>query len=651
MTEPLPSNLVSSRKFAGYEFDQRYFVHTAKNNITSFGHVIAEAVSNADEAISKRNRALGEPDRGSIRVTYDPDSHVLTITDDGVGLSSTELLNRLRRVGETSTSDTRRAFFHRGIREAFMAMGLSTVDSVAVMGREAVYNRAVFDPLLGMAQEVIDQPVTDDVRRSTGIPDTGTRVTIPLGRLAQPRPQQFTFPKLMEQIESCVQIRAVLQDQDRDVTFQFADATPRRARFRYPQGEDLISERTITIAGLTGTFWARLSEESLGGLGRQSRRYGILIRGQRAAYEVSLGTKLQLAPVHRQLFGELRLDGIEDEQRRADLQADEEAQLIYKADRSGLNHDHPIVAAIDTHLDEVLGPILGAVTSRQRTKTVSENVKRQLNQLAKLINDAVGLENFGHTKTSAGHVEQDVTEGTDGPTPPDSEAIPERDVDGLEFSYARVFIRAGKARSVRVWVNATDIPPGTPISVQTDRAPALRAANLSAEVVPQPDISGISQLTLTIVTNEREGRGEVTVLAGGYAATLPIHARFPRATGFIRDIVPVDQDWESGAALYDPQTGLVKVFVGRPEFIELARLANHEKQAEWQHTPYKLLVVESVREAALRTAAERLAEIAYDELSVEERQDRDAFDHLVTTEYQALDYRLRSLLINAFVLS
>jgi hypothetical protein len=60
-------------------------------------------------------------------------------------------------------------------------------------------------------------------------------------------------------------------------------------------------------------------------------------------------------------------------------------------------------------------------------------------------------------------------------------------------------------------------------------------------------------------------------------------------------------------------------------------------------------MVESVREAALRPAAERRAEVEWDDLPAEERHDKNAFHELVVTEFNELDYRLRAALLKAFV--
>ena len=77
------------------EYDPRYYIQTAKNNITSLGHVIAEAVSNADEAISRRAKFDKIDDAGTITIIFDPETTDLTVIDDGIGMTSGEIDLRL----------------------------------------------------------------------------------------------------------------------------------------------------------------------------------------------------------------------------------------------------------------------------------------------------------------------------------------------------------------------------------------------------------------------------------------------------------------------------------------------------------------------------------------------------------------------------
>lgn len=635
-----------------YEFDPRYYIHTAKNNITSFGHVIAEIVSNSDEAITKRAKRDSDTDQGTIHIHYEPASMDLVVVDDGIGMATAEMRKRLKKVGAEAMEEARRAFFHRGVREVFIAMGKSVVESVALKDGAAVYTKAVFHPTDGMKIVESDQVVTPELREKTGIAGTGTRLTIPLRPLASTKPSQFTFPRLSEQVENCVQVRPVLMDPNREILFEFGDAPARPIRFSYPKGDALVEQTEVEIDGMRGTLWASATDEPIkgGGLSRQTRRYGILVRGERAAYEVSLGTKLQGYASHKQLFGELRLDGIEEAQREADDAADEEAQLIYKADRSGLNPDHPLVESIYAFLDEKLGPLLAGLETKERKKKIGADVQRQLLELARLINDAVKLEDFGDIDSPGGKPKKDTPKKDGGEPPEPPEKHPPIVEDGIAFAHSRIFMPAGKERTVKVWFDTAKIPVGSAVEIESDPDGAVRSAKLSAQAVPEPPEHGIAELSLALKADEAEGRHEVVVRAAGYEATLIVYVRYPRATGFIRDIVPVEEDWESGAAVYDPQTGRVKVYVGRPEFVNLAGHAKKEKVDDpFKYLPYRTLMVESVREASLRTAAERRAEVLFDELPQEERQEQDALSNLILYEYQALDYKLRRLLVEAFV--
>ena len=79
------------------------------------------------------------------------------------------------------------------------------------------------------------------------------------------------------------------------------------------------------------------------------------------------------------------------------------------------------------------------------------------------------------------------------------------------------------------------------------------------------------------MADEVEGRHEVEIRAGGYAATLPVLCPLPARERIHPGHRPGGGGLGVGRALYDPQTGRVKVYIGRPEFVELARRAQREK--------------------------------------------------------------------------
>lgn len=633
------------------EYDPRYYIQSAKSSVSSVGHIIAEAFSNSDEAISRRAERDGTGDAGTIRVTYDPDSMLMRITDDGAGMSADEMKERLRTVGAAALEGAKRGFFHRGIRDVFMAMGTSTVESIGLQDGEFVYSRVSFEPRRGMALIERNVAVTDEIRASLRLERTGTVVTIPMKRLAGQKPKLFEFGTLKSQIENCVQVRPVHADDDREILFEYGDSPAKRLHFTYPKGDELVPVTNVTVSGHSGTLWAAVADKPMtGGFGNSklTRRYGILIRGERAAYEVSTGEKLRTNPVMQRVYGELRLDGIEALQREADREANDEAQLIYKADRSGLNPDHELVEAIYAFIDDTLAPLVAELEAKAEKKEITPDMRRQLNKLAQIINKAVESAPFGGLDDPGGKTTPEPGEGPDV-TPPPPPPPKAREVEDMEFAYEKIFIRAGQSRTVKLYFNTERIPTGTSIELVSENDEIVREVKLASEV-PHANEDAVASVDVTIVAHSAEGRHEVEVRAGGDAATLPVHVRFPRASGFISQIVFDERDWPSGSALYDPATGRVTVFIGRPEFRSAALRAKRDSAKDaMKHPLYRELVVESIREAALRPAAQRKAEVEWDDLPYEERQERDAFLNLVLTEYYALDYQLRAALLDAFL--
>ncbi|HWN72174.1 MAG TPA: hypothetical protein VNN15_00030, partial [Solirubrobacterales bacterium] len=346
-------------KLEDLEFSPRYFTETAKSAIESAIQVLEEAISNEDEAIRERAERDQEPNQGRILVAYEPQDKVLTVTGDGTGMTAERMRSRLRRVGATPEEGAKRSYFNRGIRDVFLAMGGGTASSIGISedGRE-VLSKAIFvfeDGSLKMGMEIVDAEVSEAERAGLGLSGTGTMVTIPVRRLANSKPRQFEFGPLSQAIRDCVGLRPVLADPDREVILKYGSSPPRPLVFSYPEAEDLIVAKGVEVAGFPGTLWAKLTEQPLKrARSRRAAVAGILIRGERAAYEVSTGKALSTYPAMARVVGELRLDGIEDLQR----EADDDSQLVYKTDRSGLNAEHPVVEAAYELIDEELKPLI-----------------------------------------------------------------------------------------------------------------------------------------------------------------------------------------------------------------------------------------------------------------------------------------------------
>jgi hypothetical protein len=642
-------------QYEALEFSERYYIQTAKSAIESLAHIVEEIGSNEDEAITRRAKRDGTADRGKIVFAYDPDLMELAVTGDGDGMLAATMRSRLRRVGEGPQTEARRGFFHRGVREVFLAMGGGEIITIGrTESGDELLSRAIFDPRRGMAILEEDRPVTHEDRGTLGLSSTGSRVIVPLRRFATKKPRQYEFGHVESQITNCVGLRPVLTDPDREVLLMYGREPARTLSFDYPEGEDLVVRKEVQVGGHAATLWAKVAEKPIkGATSRRTRRNGILIRGERAAYEVTLGDILRSNPAMSRVFGELQIDAIEALQREADQAADDESQLIYKTDRSGLNPEHPFVEAIHQYIDDTLGPLVAGLDAGETKKQVSPDMRRQLQKLAREINQALKEADLGDIHDVDGVTRpgsEDDTKQEQEPPKGGQAPAPRYVEDGIGFAYERIFIEAGRTRAADVWIDIGKVAVGSVLSVMSGSDEIVAAATLSRLDVPEPAEDGIARVRLTIRAGNIEGRHEVVVAGGGYSAALPVHVRFPRASGFISQIVPDPIDWEAGSAWWDPATGVVRVFTERPEFKDAAARAKREKQDDaWKHPMYRQLVVESVREAALWPAAARRAEIEWDELPMDERQDTNGFYRLVQTEFQELDYLLRSKLLKVFI--
>lgn len=634
------------------EYEGRYFTESAKSAIESAIQIVEEAISNEDEAIRERAERDGGPNEGAIVVAYEPDLKELTVTGNGLGMTSDHMRKRLRTVGGDPEAGAKRSYFNRGIRDVFLAMGGGGVTSIGKNAAgEEVLSICTFliddGGKMVMRTDVSDALPTDEDRERLGLDKTGTQVRVPVRRLEKNRPKQFRFSELERQIRDCVGLRPVMADPARQITLAYANTPPRRLQFEYPEAEDLIAEKDVEVAGVRGTLWAKLAPNAI----KQARNRrawisGILIRGERSAYEIARDSRLAKFPAMERVIGELRLDGIEELQR----EADEDAQLLYKTDRSGLNVEHPVVEAAYDLLVAELEPLIADLDANRPEPKTSADVRRDLQKLAREINSVIDGAIAVGPEDSEAEPSDDPDSESGEPVPDGPDEPPDRELEQpIDFPVSYAMAYAGETKSVKVWFASDRIPPGSGVEVTSVPNECVSAATLSAETVPPPDADGVAELSIRITGGSSEGRYELRVRSGEHEAMLPVHVRFRRASGFISNIVLADEDWPSGSAIWDPSSGVVSVKVGRPEFRQIAlRAAQNGHKDPFKDPLYRQLVVESVREAALWEAAKQKAEVEWDELPAEDRRDGRTFQRETQFIFQEFDYKLRAKLHKAF---
>ena len=158
-------------------------------------------------------------------------------------------------------------------------------------------------------------------------------------------------------------------------------------------------------------------------------------------------------------------------------------------------------------------------------------------------------------------------------------------------------------------IDPAQIPPGTPVTVTADAG--LRLKFWGEPVVPEPNRGGWARLTGTLrarVSVEPGARLTVIAEAAGHSAELEVLIVRHRASGWVSEIARKDED-ALIEAHFDPESGIVTVYEGRPEFKALeraARRAGLKPARVREYLPYRMLEVEAAANAVYQWAAEQI---------------------------------------------
>jgi hypothetical protein len=335
-------------------------------------------------------------------------------------------------------------------------------------------------------------------------------------------------------------------------------------------------------------------------------------------------------------------------------------EVVVKVDRSGLNEHHPIVRRLYEATSRILKPVIAAEERRAGAHVVKAGRAvqardavglRALNDVLRTAFDAPGSAGFtrGASPSSAapvepaGEVERPAGEPDHGSAKPHAP-----DLAPMRFKQSPVRLHPGEQRGVSLVVDASQIPPGTPIAVAADAGLRL---SLPDAVVPEPTRGGWSRLTGTLrarVSVEPGSRLTVMAEGGAFAAELDVLIVRHRTGGWVREIARKDED-AAIEAHFDAESGVVTVFEGRPEFKALeraARRAGFSKARVREYLPYRMLEVEVAANTVYHWAAEQ---IVVRRLGGEMRGDGEAYAAALRLETQELRRRAHEKLMRAFL--
>jgi hypothetical protein len=136
--------------------------------------------------------------------------------------------------------------------------------------------------------------------------------------------------------------------------------------------------------------------------------------------------------------------------------------------------------------------------------------------------------------------------------------------------------------------------------------------------------------------------------AAGQMAELEVLIVRHRTSGWVSEIARKDED-ALIEAHFDPESGIVTVYEGRPEFKTLeraARRAGFKTARVREYLPYRMLEVEAAANAVYHWAAEQ---IVARRLAGELRNDPVEYAHALRHETQSLRHRAHERLMRAFL--
>lgn len=652
----------------------RYFRENFAQGGVDLAQVIAEVVTNADAAIAATGR-----EHGSIRLRVgppDPDfrerwrsklrgerfpvlldwRYEVCCTDDGEGIDARAVDRRLGALGVKPEQSGQRGLFGRGLRDVWMAQGGGRIQGIR--GGRAVetwfFPGAADEPYAYVHE--LDGEATPALRRELGVDVNGTRVTVPLGLERLP-----VSGRLRALVANLVQLRPILQDPGREVWLELPGEPLQLIAYSPPELDEerpvLFDGEVNVRAGVTARIVVRRAAQPIPlGPSRATRRGGLVVRSGRAAHEATL-VGLEGHPGARHLFGEVWCEAIESLQRRA-LDAPR-PQVVVKVDRSGLNDGHAFVKRLHAAIESVLRPIVereqrraGAhlVSAGRAVKARDEVGLRALNDALRSAFDAPGAAGFLRGTSPAPGPPLDAIERAASGSPPGLPAGAQPALAGaMRFKQSPVRLHPGEQRGVSLLFDPERIAPGTPLAVAADAGLTL---GLWTQVVPEPGARGWARVSGTLrarATAEPGSRLAVLVEAGAHTAELEVVVVRHRAGGWVRQIDRKDEDNPNAEAEFDPETGTVTVYEGRPEFRALERAARRSglpRRRVPEYLPFRMLEVEVAANAVYSWAAERKLEGL---LSDERPVDGGEYARAVRHEIQSLRRSFHEKLMRAFL--
>ena len=535
----------------------RIIQQMAMGTIRSVVDAVVELVTNSDDSYRKLEE--GGEIKGEIHIFVyrlkGGRCKELRVWDFAQGMTRDGLEKALEFAGETSGFEEGRSvrgLFGRGLKEAIISLGQAEI--YTIRGEKLSATRIWWDPHRRKAQysPIEEMTPTDADRKEIGIESgSGTLVKI---KVTNEKISVADYKTLKPQIQNHYALRDINSSPHREIRLHFESykrtyyESP--IRYEYPPAE-LVLEKQFGLPGYGDTIDVTIYESDKAFRSPRNNPFaqaGLLIKTEGAILDNQLFC-YENEPAGFYFYGEVLWEGLADRIRGGDWG-------IIDPNRAGLEWRHELCTTLQSTVEKALEPFVHRKKKdleKGPAKEMAASTKKMLRRLCNLLNRLANSE----------------LEELDVPIEPS-------DIYDLIIKPEVANLQIDKPRTLSIYApeDLVDSVETARVHVESDN-PNVQILTRQVGLTQHPRYSNLYYAPFGVVgrvlgeeacLHARLAENEALALVKVGPQKKKRKGKRPSARkgGFIRDIVPDEEDNPLQRVVYERDTGLIKIYVNFP---------------------------------------------------------------------------------------
>ena len=356
---------------------------------------LVELITNCDDSYRRlENAGIKVDGRIVITLIRKYSGSIIRVKDYAEGFNEDKMDERVGGYGgdtsEFTEKEAGRGYWGRGLKEAMIAMGSGSVESI----RDGILHKCTLDHLNYRRHNPIK--VTKELRNIMGVEENGTLVTL---KVVNDRVRIPQFETLEHSLEYYYSLRDIMSNGAREIQLIEEDSRNKikrqeRLSYMFPKGDSPLRKSVpITeIKNVIVELEIYRAVEPLSGYYDEGhlRENGLLICSKGAILDVTLTRKFESNNYATRIFGHATCDYIDHL-----LRVDKEP--IVRSDRVGIDWAHPFSKVLELAISKEIAQIVS--DEEKRVKEVEKRLENEqtrrryessLPELNKIAKDELG---------------------------------------------------------------------------------------------------------------------------------------------------------------------------------------------------------------------------------------------------------------------